>query len=70
MKWNMGFLDVEKRPYVHLLDGGLSDNVALRRILEGVSVMGGIESAFKSVGVKQVTKLVILAVNAETSPDV
>jgi NTE family protein len=66
----LSFLDVEKRPYVHLLDGGLSDNVALRGILEGVSVRGGIELAFKSVGVKQVKKLVILAVNAETSPDV
>ena len=66
----LSFDDVEKRPYVHLLDGGLSDNVALRGLLEGVSVGGGIESVFKSVGVKQVKKLVILAVNAETSPDV
>jgi NTE family protein len=38
--------------------------------LEGVSVAGGLESAFKGMGVKQVKKLVILAVNAETSPDV
>ena len=66
----LSFLDVEKRPYVHLLDGGLSDNVALRAILEGVSVRGGIELALKSAGVKQVKKLVILGVNAETSPDV
>jgi NTE family protein len=66
----LSFLDAEARPYVHLLDGGLSDNVALRGILEGVSVAGGLESAFKGMGVKQVKKLVILAVNAETSPDV
>jgi NTE family protein len=66
----LSFIDIEKRPYVHLLDGGLSDNVALRGILEGVSVMGGIESVFKGIRVKQVKKLVILAVNAETSPDV
>jgi NTE family protein len=66
----LSFLDVEARPYVHLLDGGLSDNVALRGILEGVSVAGGLESAVKGMGVKQIKKLVILAVNAETSPDV
>lgn len=66
----LSFLDAEARPYIHLLDGGLSDNVALRGILEGVSVAGGLESAFKGMGVKQVKKLVILAVNAETSPDV
>ena len=65
----LSFLDIEKRPYVHLLDGGLSDNVALRGTLEGVSVRGGIELALK-IRVKQVQKLVILAVNAETSPDV
>ena len=66
----LSFDDIEKRPYVHLLDGGLSDNVALRGLIEGVSVAGGLESVFKSIGVKQVKKLVILAVNAETSPDV
>ena len=66
----LSLLDVEKRPYVHLLDGGLSDNIALRGILEGVSVAGGLESALKGMGVREVKKLVILAVNAETSPDV
>ncbi len=66
----LSFDDIEKRPYVHLLDGGLSDNVALRGLLEGVSVAGSLESTFKTVGVKQIKKLVILAVNAETSPDV
>jgi NTE family protein len=61
---------VEKRPHVHLLDGGLSDNIALRGILEGTSVTGGLEAVFQNAGVKQVKKLVILSVNAETSPDI
>lgn len=65
----LSYLDKEKRPHVHLLDGGLSDNVALRGILEGVGVTGGLEDVFKNAGVKQVKKLVILSVNAETSPD-
>lgn len=66
----LSYLDKEKRPHVHLLDGGLSDNVALRGLLEGVGVIGGLEAVFKNAGVKQVKKLVILSVNAETSPDV
>ena len=66
----LSYMDAEKRPQVHLLDGGLSDNVALRGILEGVGVVGGLEAIFKNAGVKQVKKLVILSVNAETSPDV
>lgn len=64
------YLNQEKRPYVHLLDGGLSDNIALRGILEGAVVRGGLEKAIQAVGIKQVRKLVILSVNAETSPDV
>jgi NTE family protein len=66
----LSYLDTKKRPYVHLLDGGLSDNMALRGVFEGISVIGGLEELFKNAGVKQVKKLVILSVNAETSPDV
>jgi NTE family protein len=66
----LSYLDVDKRPYIHLLDGGLSDNMALRGILEGAALAGGLEQTIKNAGVKKVKKLVFLAVNAETSPDV
>jgi NTE family protein len=66
----LSYLDAEKRPHVHLLDGGLSDNMALRGILEGVGVAGGLENILKNAGIKNVKKLVIIAVNAETGPDV
>ncbi|MEX5214746.1 MAG: patatin-like phospholipase family protein [Nitrospiraceae bacterium] len=66
----LSYLDGEKRPHIHLLDGGLSDNMALRGILEGVGVAGGLEPIFKNAGIKNVRKLVIISVNAETSPDV
>jgi NTE family protein len=67
----LSYLDVDKRPSIHLLDGGLSDNMALRSVLETVAVGGNIESVFKAAGVKKgVRKLVFLSVNAETSPDV
>jgi NTE family protein len=66
----LSYLDAEKRPYIHLLDGGLSDNLALRGIIEGSGVMGDFEKLLIAAGVKNIRKLVILAVNAETSPDV
>jgi NTE family protein len=67
----LSYLDIDKRPSIHLLDGGLSDNMALRSVLETVAVGGNIESVFKAAGVKKgVKKLVFLSVNAETSPDV
>ena len=66
----LSYLDVEKRPYIHLLDGGLSDNVALRGLVEAANVRGGIHNLAKGSGITKVKKLVILSVNAETSPDV
>ncbi|HKY71700.1 MAG TPA: patatin-like phospholipase family protein [Nitrospira sp.] len=66
----LSYMDAEKRPYIHLLDGGLSDNLALRGIIEGSGVQGNFEKLLQAAGVKNVRKLVILAVNAETTPDV
>lgn len=66
----LSYLDVEKRPQIHLLDGGLSDNMALRGILETSVLSGGLDRMIKNAGVKKVRKLVFIAVNAETSPDV
>ncbi len=65
----LSYLDVKKRPYIHLLDGGLSDNMALRGLLEGSSVLGGLENLLKFGRVQHVRKFVIISVNAETSPD-
>jgi NTE family protein len=66
----LSYLDIEKRPYIHLLDGGLSDNMALRGIMEGAALLGGLEAILKNAGIRKVQKLVLFSVNAETSPDV
>jgi NTE family protein len=44
--------------------------MALRGILEGAALAGGLEQTIKNAGIKKIKKLVFLAVNAETSPDV
>ncbi len=64
------YLDAEKRPYVHLLDGGLSDNLGMRAVLENTALVGNLESTFKQLGAKRIRKLVYLMVSAETTPDV
>jgi NTE family protein len=66
----LSYLDSEKRPYIHLLDGGLSDNLALRGLIEGSGLQGSFEKLLMLAGVKNIKKFVILAVNAETTPDV
>ncbi|MBX3302962.1 MAG: patatin-like phospholipase family protein [Nitrospira sp.] len=66
----LSYLDAHKRPHIHLLDGGLSDNLALRGVLEVASVSGGFENHLRNAGVNAIKKLVFISVNAETSPDV
>jgi NTE family protein len=63
------YLDVKKRPYIHLLDGGLSDNIGMRSMLETAALVGDLESFFKLLGVNKIRKLVYLMVSAETAPD-
>ncbi|HKQ34987.1 MAG TPA: patatin-like phospholipase family protein [Nitrospiraceae bacterium] len=64
------YLDAEKRPHIHLLDGGLSDNIGMRSVLETTALVGDLESSFQLFGVKKIRKLVYLMVSAETDPDV
>jgi NTE family protein len=66
----LSYLDTKKRSSIHLLDGGLSDNIALRALLEGSSVAGGLDKLMRHWRVKNVKKFVVLAVSAETNPDV
>jgi NTE family protein len=64
------YLDAKKRPYIHLLDGGLSDNVGMRSVLETTALVGDLESTFQMLGAKNIRKLVYLVVSAETAPDI
>jgi NTE family protein len=64
------YLDAKQRPYIHLLDGGLSDNIGMRSVLETTALFGGLESIFQMLGAKNIRKLVYLIVSAETAPDI
>jgi len=64
------YLDAERRPYIHLLDGGLADNLGMRSVLELSALVENLEGAFEVLGVKKVRKLVYIMVDAETDPDV
>ena len=64
------YLDAKQRPYIHLLDGGLSDNIGMRSVLETTALFGDLESTFQMLGAKKIQKLVYLMVSAETAPDI
>lgn len=62
----MPFLDSEKKPYIHLVDGGVADNLGLRAVLERVIATGDIWTTLKDAGGTGVHKIVFIVVNAET----
>ena len=62
----MPFMDSEKKPYIHLVDGGVADNLGLRAALERVTLAGSPWATLKANGMENVHKIVFLVVNAET----
>ncbi|QTN29042.1 patatin-like phospholipase family protein [Rhodoferax sp. AJA081-3] len=57
------------RPWIHLIDGGISDNLGLRGPLESSIARGGFAPLLKRLGVKGVRKVVFLVVSAEVLPE-
>ncbi|BFM14311.1 patatin-like phospholipase family protein [Maricurvus nonylphenolicus] len=58
--------DAETWPYIHLVDGGISDNLGLRSVIERVDMMGAENIAQQN---RLPSEIVIVLVNAETSPE-
>jgi NTE family protein len=63
------YLDSEKKPYIHLVDGGVADNLGVRAILDRVIARGSVWESIKGTPVENVHKVVFFVVNAETEPD-
>ncbi len=62
--------DREQRPYLHLFDGGLADNLGLRALLDGVLRYDGITETLRAMDMEQTRRVVVILVNAETALDV
>ncbi len=59
----------DEKKFIHLVDGGISDNLGLRATIDLVSAAGGAEAALKVHGLEKVPRhLVFMVVNAETDP--
>ena len=62
-------LDVKKKSYFHLIDGGVADNLGLRSLEETVDAMGNFWTAMKVTGREKVRKIVLIVVNAESKTE-
>ncbi|MCJ0761740.1 patatin-like phospholipase family protein [Variovorax terrae] len=64
------YLDAEARPYIHLVDGGLSDNLGVRRLLDRTLAGGSLRGTLRSMEIspRSIRKLVLITVNSERDP--
>jgi NTE family protein len=58
----------DKRQYAHFVDGGITDNLGLRAPYELVTTIGGAKAYMKRVGLSQPSSVVLISVDASTSP--
>ena len=62
------FQDSKERPYIHLVDGGVGDNIGVRGVLELMEELGSSEAFRGEVGFGGIRRLEIIVVNARSSP--
>ena len=60
--------DSERRPYIHVVDGGVSDNLGLRGMLEAFEEMEASPSFQQEIDFQQLRHVVVIAVNSRSAP--
>src|SRR5204862_3155288 len=63
------YLDSTNRPFIHLLDGGLADNLGLRGPLEALVAHNDASRSGHWFEMDQMRKVVLIVVNASVAPD-
>ncbi|MGD9236695.1 MAG: patatin-like phospholipase family protein, partial [Desulfobacterales bacterium] len=62
------FQNSKDRPYIHLVDGGVADNLGVRGVLEFLDDLA-VSSAFRGeVGFGDIRRIVLIVVNARSAP--
>ena len=62
------YLELKKRPWVHLVDGGIADNLGLRSFYNFVSLIGDPHLAFDEIRHPDVRQILIISVNSRAKP--
>lgn len=64
------YADSEDLPYIHLLDGGLTDNLGVRPFLNRLTLSGSSWELAKVMGVANVRRMLLIVVNAQSEMSV
>jgi len=62
------FRDSKRRPYIHLVDGGVADNVAMRGVLDSLDLVEALDEAGLSTSLTSARRIVVFVVNSLSSP--
>ena len=62
------FQNSQERPFIHLVDGGVADNLGVRPVLGLLEELGVSQEFRDEVGLGAIRRIVLIAVNAHSAP--
>lgn len=62
------FGDGERRPFLHLVDGGVADNVGMRGVLDSLEVLQALHEAGSPTPLDRARRIIVFIVNSLSSP--
>jgi NTE family protein len=68
LKESEALADGANRPFIHLVDGGISDNVGMRGVLDALQVIEAMHGAGEPTPLDRVKRVVVFVVNSLSSP--
>jgi NTE family protein len=61
------YADSKNKPYIHLVDGGLADNLGMQSLIDDTIAVGGASRLLELGGMQRPKRLVIIVVNSAAS---
>ncbi len=68
IKSERAFGDGANRPYLHLVDGGVSDNLGMRAVLDSLEVLEALHEVGLRTSMDSVRRIIVFIVNSLSSP--
>ena len=62
------FQNSKDRPYIHLVDGGVADNIGMRGVLEALEAVGASATFRGEIGFGAIRRVVVIVVNSRSAP--
>ena len=62
------FQNSKERPYIHLVDGGVADNIGMRSVLEALEAIGASATFRGEIGFAGFKRIVVIAANSRSAP--